>query len=207
MGPVMTPDVSNGTKTARIIGGMVHKYGMLSKYLHHPGRVLDICTGSAWGAQHMADSGYKVTGLDIDEHLYWEDRTIELVKQDIREYKPPHQFDGIVAIDAIEHFSVEDQEALMQKIHIWLKPGGILVMDTPLTRVSGRKSRHHLNEMTWEDFGTLVIEPWAWRAAHRYYIKWTKLGQHFSLCHRVFPEQEPFAWPGKESDQIIVCTK
>jgi SAM-dependent methyltransferase len=203
MGRCITPDVSNGPKSLRLVGGCVVKYSIIQTYLHHLGSILDFCTGAAWGAQYLSDSGYDVTAIDIKAHEFWDRRSgFELVEDNALTWVPPCKYDGIVAVDAIEHFTAEDQLKIMEKFFAWLKPGGVLVMDTPLAKESGRKSKMHLHELNWVDFGKLVnADKFDWETCHRYTISYPNLELGcVSTLHRVYDER-----PTRGLDQIIVC--
>jgi SAM-dependent methyltransferase len=96
-------------------------------------RVLDLgCGAGAPIAVHLAERGFRVTGLDASA------RMLELARQtvpgatlvhgDMRSADPGGPFDGIVAWDSVFHLPREDQTALLGRLAAWLRPGGRLLL-------------------------------------------------------------------------------
>ncbi|MFL5731964.1 MAG: class I SAM-dependent methyltransferase, partial [Chloroflexia bacterium] len=114
--------------------------------------VLDLGCGpgvpvTAWLAGH----GYAVTGVDISEKQLDLARqhapAATFLKADMAALDfPPSTFDAVVAFYSIIHLPREEQPALMQRIHNWLKPGGLFLATLATTSWEG-------SESDWEGWG------------------------------------------------------
>lgn len=145
-------------KTVRLVSGMLLKYGLLLHYLR-AGRVADLCCGSGFGAAYLAMHGYQVTALDAtDSNLERSTRKrpgIQVVCGNLFKTKPNPQ-DAVTFVDALEHFPREVQPEALQHVRNWLKPRGVLLLDTPLVSESYQQSRAHKWVLSWDDLGKLV---------------------------------------------------
>nr|WP_254925403.1 MULTISPECIES: cyclopropane-fatty-acyl-phospholipid synthase family protein [unclassified Rhodococcus (in: high G+C Gram-positive bacteria)] len=111
-------------------------------------RLLDI--GCGWGAALRRATQYhgvlESVGLTLSpsQSRYIIDRSESDTNVDIKvldwvDYEPDQPFDGIVSIGAFEHFvkfglpreeKVESYRRFFQSCHRWLKPGGVLALQT-----------------------------------------------------------------------------
>ena len=197
-------------KAARLIGGMILKYSIVLPYLDPISSILDMCCGSAFGANLLANSGHKVLAIESAEGCVALSR---LRKHNNLTIKVGNvfrtnfgQFDVVTLVDSIEHFSKEDQVRLMGIIKNHLKPGGLLLIDTPLSVESRRASRHHLWELSWDDFGKLIADAGfveegkylinCMNGLHSYIVKTDKVPE--DLTREDYEDG---------MDQVIICRK
>jgi 2-polyprenyl-3-methyl-5-hydroxy-6-metoxy-1,4-benzoquinol methylase len=95
--------------------------------------VIDIGAGAGAFSQRLADIGYDISGLDIDEKK-WIPTSIPFIKLDIDkgiQESIDRQYDAACCFEVIEH--VENPWNLMREIRSVLKPGGLLLLSTPNT--------------------------------------------------------------------------
>ncbi|RSL33014.1 methyltransferase domain-containing protein [Salibacterium salarium] len=135
------------------------------------GRVLDIATGTGYGAQLVAKMKKKditeMMGVDIDP------TTIQYAKQHYHHPLLTFQtgdilnpdlvneigiFDTILSFETIEH--VPDDKAFFENIMKLLRPGGILLLSTPFGQGRGKPSRSpfHYHQLTEEEFRELFLD-------------------------------------------------
>lgn len=93
---------------------------------------LDVGCGS--GGQmldKMIAAGFRVTGLDVSRSMLDIARArypaVELVHDDITEWKPRSQFDLIVAWDSIFHLPHDSHAPVIEKLCATLAEGGVLL--------------------------------------------------------------------------------
>jgi 2-polyprenyl-3-methyl-5-hydroxy-6-metoxy-1,4-benzoquinol methylase len=185
-------------KVARMLNSTSQKYSALYPYLDEGDRVLDLCSGSGFGAMLMSRSGYDVTAVDYHTDILEYREGIEVYNVDLlkEDLSPIGQFNAVVMIDCIEHFDLEGQTRIMQQAYEALVFGGTLLIDTPNSAETVMRSRHHLREMTWEDFGTLVDEA-GFDVEKRYSITW--VADTFAALLETYSEDA--------TDQVIVARK
>ena len=112
--------------------------------LHKPGRALDAAMGQGRNSVYLATQGWDVTGYDISEEgMAAARRSAEAKGVRIRTIQSRHedfdygteQWDMIVLAYALLNYS---DTALIQKLHTALKPGGLIVLEQPLTGGTGK---------------------------------------------------------------------
>ena len=96
------------------------------------GDVLDLGAGQGRDSFYLAQQGFTVTAVEIDdinlkvlrETNKLETNKIDIVESDVLQYKPEQQFD-VVVCDMILHFlSHENITSMIKKIQSWTKIGG-----------------------------------------------------------------------------------
>lgn len=88
--------------------------------------------GCGSGYRTMLFNEYKrdVTGIDIRDYRFPENKKFSFIHGDIFKSKlPAKKFDMVFSYDVIEH--LEKPELLLKEIHRILKPDGICVLSTP----------------------------------------------------------------------------
>lgn len=124
-------------------------------------RVLDCACGVGYGSRKLAEVFERVDAVDVFEEaiemgrerydhprIAWQcvdaARIAEVFKEDC--------FDAIVSFQTIE--SIEDDQRLLDDFHDLLKPGGVLLIDTPIrrTRVDRPDNRHHRRYYSLDDW-------------------------------------------------------
>ena len=120
--------------------------------LEKRGAVLDCACGVGYGSRKLAEIFDRVDAVDVY------DRAIEMAKErygddriewnctdvaKLRESYADATFDAIVSMQTIE--SVEDDVKFLDDLRALLKPGGVLLIDTPLrkVRVDHPENPHH----------------------------------------------------------------
>ena len=121
----------------------------------------------------MSRSGYDVTAVDYHTDILEyregiEVYNVDLLKEDLYTLG---RFSAVAMIDCIEHFDLDGQRRVLSIARDSLAPGGILLIDTPNSDETKKRSKHHIREMTWKDFGTLVREA-GFSVEKRYSIAW-----------------------------------
>lgn len=100
--------------------------------------VLDVACGTAWGWRDL-DSPRSITGVDISEHALGEARRLGFLIQGTAaemERLPfrTASFDVVTCLEAIEHVAPGSAAAFLHECRRVLRPGGILVLSTPLRK-------------------------------------------------------------------------
>ena len=121
-------------------------------------RVLDIACGTGYGTALIAEVASRVVGVDIDNatieacraaysgnNIFFREGGVELIPADDGE------FDVVVSFETIEHVGESAQEKFFQEIQRVLKPGGLLVMSSPI-RNDATKNQFHIHELTETEF-------------------------------------------------------
>ncbi len=128
--------------------------------------VLDIASGSGYGAAILAQAGAKtVIGIDIDEQAVTEaqkrygsnqiefkvGKTIEGVeKLEITD----NSIEVIACFETIEH--IKDYKGFLKELARVLKTEGVAFISTPNRDVFGQKNPFHIKEFSREEFETVL---------------------------------------------------
>lgn len=107
------------------------RYLDAGKQLKDAKLVLDFGCGSGYGVEILSDYAEKVVGYDIDPKAVEYANEFHKISSTITftDKMPSDMFDGIVAIESIEH--VEDVPSVIENFDRQLSPGGKLIMSTP----------------------------------------------------------------------------
>lgn len=107
---------------------------MMGRWKRPPGKLLEIGCGTGELLRLAAAEGWEVTGIEPSAALcrvargkVGNDRVVGATMEESE--LPADGFDCIVAIDVLEH--IADAWALATKAYEWLRPGGILALQTP----------------------------------------------------------------------------
>ena len=119
-------------------GGALIEQGWLTRFilpLAKGAAMLDLgCGGSEPVDRFLIDRGFKLTGVDGAPTLIEFVRTRfprhEWLIGDMRRITIVRQFDAILAWSSLFHLSPPDQEAMIDRIGRWLKPGGRLLFNS-----------------------------------------------------------------------------
>lgn len=108
---------------------------MVKTYIPSPGRLLDLGCGSGYSSLRLAESDYRVTGMDISAKFLDQaasrigDRLQYTVGDALELPFADQAFDGVASFDMIEH--VVDAERVFKEVDRILKPGGRVVFVCP----------------------------------------------------------------------------
>lgn len=129
-------------------------------------RIIDVACGPAYGTALLSKySNTRVFGLDVDEN------TIKISSKNYGEfcdffhiagYSWPFEtnsIDSIVSLETFEH--LDNTDLFLKEAHRVLKPGGNLVLSTPLNDTMSRfnpENPFHLREYTWDELGEQISQ-------------------------------------------------
>jgi ubiquinone/menaquinone biosynthesis C-methylase UbiE len=127
-------------------------------------KIVDVACGPAYGTALLSkSSNQRVIGLDVDEN------TVKISTKNygtfcdffhISGYSWPFEsnsIDSVVSLETFEH--LDDPDSFLTEAHRVLKPGGNLILSTPLNETTGRfkpENPFHLREYTWDELGEKV---------------------------------------------------
>lgn len=124
-------------------------------------RVLDCACGVGYGSRKLAEIFGRVDAVDVfdaaiamarerydDSRIEW--RCLDAAR--LRDVYKESTFDAIVSFQTIE--SIVDDEKYLDDLRELLKPGGVLLIDTPLRkfRVDQPENRHHRRYYALDDW-------------------------------------------------------
>jgi SAM-dependent methyltransferase len=153
------------------------RYQLALNYIKREDKILDAATGVGYGAYYMAVNSNceMVVGIDINDHAiewgkkYFTSSKNHFVKadllSDISKTIPVEQFDLVTCFETIEH--ITDEKSFLNKIHSFLKPGGMLLISSPNEEVipclqnpfyPGGKNPHHHRHYTPHELKQLLID-------------------------------------------------
>ncbi len=114
------------------------------------GKVLDLCCGDGFNARNFYSlTSESVTGCDFDPLILRTARrknrapNVTFVEADIRSDMPEGIFENIAWDAAIEHFTPEEIDRIVQNIKIRLAPDGIVSGYTVVEKGEGKKHLSH----------------------------------------------------------------
>jgi len=128
-------------------------------------RVLDCACGVGYGSRKLAEIFARVDAVDVFEEAItmarerYDDPRIAWRCADagkLRDVFKEASFDAIVSFQTIE--SIDDDERYLDDLRELLKPGGVLLIDTPLRkfRVDKPENRHHKRYYGLDDWLALL---------------------------------------------------
>ena len=149
----------------------------LMPLLHDGDPVLDLGCGCGVPATAILAERYAVTGIDLSPVQITRARQlVRAAEFQCADMSSVHfraqSFAAILSFFAIIHVPVEEQPAIFQKIHSWLRPGGYLLATVGSTAWTGTENDWHGALMYWShaDKATHV----AWLEELGLGILWTR---------------------------------
>jgi len=113
------------------------RYKFVARLLKKGDDVLEVGSGTGLGAMFLSQHTRHVTGLEIKPHDHGaacavnrRDNVVFLHKS-LYDYDLGRKQDAVVALDVIEHFSVEDGHKFVERIARHCKPHGVVAIGTP----------------------------------------------------------------------------
>lgn len=142
----------------------LHRYAVAC-LLAEGKRVLDIACGEGYGANLLARTASKVTGVDLDATTIahakakYQHGNIEFIVGDCTEIPcADRSVDLVASFETIEH--LDDHERFMAEIKRVLVPGGVLIISSPdkveYRAISGGANRFHKAELSHGEFIRLM---------------------------------------------------
>lgn len=115
---------------------MLGRYFFAGKSFCQGKKVLDLCSGFGWGSKILANYANHVTSLEIDKEILerakkiWTSNNISWQNGNCLNYfkdSPAEQFDVVIAMEVIEHFTEEEGISIIKNISHLLKDGGFFI--------------------------------------------------------------------------------
>ena len=156
------------------------RYKFAKSFIKKSDRVLDCACGSGYGSKLLIDRASKVIGVDISNEAisfakdHYKDENIEFYEQSIDDLAfEDDTFDVGVSVETIEHVTSEIAVKFLKKLACWVKPGGVVVISSPMLRyIDGKPyvtNPYHINEMPKSEFLELCHEAMPNYKFHFYY--------------------------------------
>lgn len=104
--------------------------------IYSPAKALDLGCGRGEWLQLLSSHKFDALGIDIDEHMLsaCHELKLNVVKSDALAYlrqQPSNAYTLISAFHVVEHISFVELKELSEEAFRVLKPGGLLIMETP----------------------------------------------------------------------------
>ncbi len=113
------------------------RYKFVARMIHKQDRVLEVGSGSGLGGIFLSQHCAHVTGLEVKAGELEEARSInprsnvEFRATDLFDLDASELYDVVVALDVIEHMTIERGRELVSAMCRHLNPTGMLVVGTP----------------------------------------------------------------------------
>ncbi len=139
------------------------RYKFAQGFIQKSDTVLDCACGAGYGSKLLKERAGKVVGVDISEEAiifakhHYKDKNIEFHQKGIEDLAfDDNSFDVGISIETIEHVPQDVATRFLQQMASWVKPGGIVVMSSPMLRYKDGKpyvtNPYHINEMPKSEF-------------------------------------------------------
>jgi ubiquinone/menaquinone biosynthesis C-methylase UbiE len=139
------------------------RYKFAQGFIQKSDRVLDCACGAGYGSKLLKERAEKVVGVDISEDAisfakhHYQDKNIEFHQTGIEDLAfDDNSFDVCVSIETIEHVTSDVASRFLRQMASWVKPGGVVVMSSPMLRYKDGKpyvtNPYHINEMPRAEF-------------------------------------------------------
>ena len=152
---------------------------VLAERIGAGGSVLDLACGQGRHAVPLAQRGFRLLGLDYQQHLLEKARArareagveVPFIRGDMRRLPFTAAFDAVVNLfTAFGYFSDAENARILHEVARALRPGGWFVMDVAnrdaLLRTAQPRSWKRLPD------GSLLISEWTWDVAGGRYTHW-----------------------------------
>ena len=139
------------------------RYKFAQGFIQKTDTVLDCACGAGYGSKLLKERAGKVVGIDISQEAisfashHYKDENIEFHQKGIDDLEfDDNSFDVGVSIETIEHVPNEVAARFLERLASWVKPGGVVVISSPMLRYRDGKpyvtNPYHINEMPKSEF-------------------------------------------------------
>jgi SAM-dependent methyltransferase len=111
---------------------------LVRRFLAPGSTVLEAGCGAGRYVRFLADRGYAVSGVELNDDAVsmvrrlWPD--LDVIMGDVLELPYPNEhFDGILSLGVVEHFTAGPGDALLEICRV-LRPGGVAIVTVPQRR-------------------------------------------------------------------------
>ena len=143
------------------------RYEFASKYIKDGNKVLDVASGTGYGAFNMRKNNpaIDVIGVEIDEmaveyaNFIYGGGVISYLKASILDLPfEDNAFDVVTSFETIEH--VKDDKGQVKEVLRVLKNGGLYIVSTPnaWSKHLFGKTKYHVRDYTYEEITSLLSE-------------------------------------------------
>lgn len=143
------------------------RYEFASKYIKDGNKVLDVASGTGYGAFNMRKNNpaIDVIGVEIDEmaveyaNFIYGGGVISYLKASILDLPfEDNAFDVVTSFETIEH--VKDDKGQVKEVLRVLKNGGLYIVSTPnaWSKHLFGKTKYHVRDYTYEEITSLLSD-------------------------------------------------
>lgn len=168
---------------------VLSRYKFCAKMLKGRKNVLEVGCGDGFGIPLVAQVVDYVTGIDLDKKIISSNikrlrdfSNISFKELDMLKEIPSGKFDGIYAIDVIEHIPTDKTKRFIQNIQSSLKDSGICIVGTPnitSDKYASRQSKlHHINLQSYQSLLLLM---------QKYFTNVFMFGMNDEVVHTGYP--------------------
>ena len=130
--------------------------------------VLEIGSGSGYGANRIADVATSVLCIDKDKtsieksKTIFQKKNIQFACTSIECFHPRQKFDVIISLQVIEHISPKHLDQYLRTIQKSLKPDGVCIFSTPnASRSSYNENPYHFTEYSGDALRHILLKYFA----------------------------------------------
>jgi 2-polyprenyl-3-methyl-5-hydroxy-6-metoxy-1,4-benzoquinol methylase len=146
---------------------LLARYKFAIRFLKKTDHVLDVGCGHGNGTSFLSKFAGKVTGADIDRQLVEHNRqqivqdNVDFAELDLLNVSQHQkQYDAVISMDVIEHFTKEQTEIVAQSYSDLTKDSGFALIGTPNKAsqqyASKRRLQTHLHEFDPDEYEELL---------------------------------------------------
>lgn len=135
------------------LGFVLARYKFVARMLQGMERVLEVGCGDTTGARVVKPVVGRLVGIDRERYAC--EPCIEVFRHDIINAPYGERFDGVYALDVLEHIEPHNERTFLDNIKLSLLRGGVLIIGTPSLESQAYASKlskaYHVNCKTEEE--------------------------------------------------------